>query len=115
MYGFSKRHLNIRHTMLVVIVVVYAIVTSAIDLFHNEDCHFGTANTDITDFISCNDPCPACKFLDSSNSIEANSNSAFVSTTSQVVSHPSPRLVIVKHYEWAYSITLRAPPSVTNS
>ena len=115
MYGFSKRHFNIRHTMSVVIVIVYAIVASAIDLFHNEDCHFGTANTDATDVIFCNDPCPACAFFNSSNSTEANSNSALVSTTIQVISQPSPCLTIVNHYEWACSIMLRAPPSITIS
>jgi len=101
--------------MLVVIVVVYATVTSTIDLFHNEDCHFGTANTGTIDVISCKEPCPACQFLDSSNSTEANYNSALVSTTSQVVSQPLPRLTVVNHYEWACSIISRAPPSITIS
>jgi len=115
MYAFSKKNFNIRHTMSVVIVVVYAIVTSTVDLFHNENYHLGTVNLTDTDFIFSNDPCPACKFLGNSNSTEANSNSALVSTTIQVISQPSPRLTIVNHYEWACSIMLRAPPSITIS
>ena len=116
MYGFSKKHFKIYQTASVVIVVVYAIVTSAIDFFHSEDCHFGAANTDTKDVIFCTDPCPACKFLGNSNSTEVNSSSALVIVAIRVISQPLPRFTaVVNHNEWAYSISLRAPPSITIS
>ena len=116
MYGFSKKHLKIYHTASIAIVVVFVFVTSAIDLFHIEDCHFGTTATDATDFISHNDLCPACKFLNTSNSTEANYNPALVISAIRIISLPLPRFTaVVNHYEWACSISLRAPPSITIS
>jgi len=116
MYGFSKKHFKIYHTASIAIVVVYTFVISEIDLFHIEECHFGTTAKDNTDFISHNDLCPACKFLNNSNSTEVNYNWALVISDIRIIPLPLPRFtIVVNHDEWACSISLRAPPSITIS
>jgi hypothetical protein len=101
--------------MTIVVVVVYAFITSAIDLFHNGDCLFGIVHTDSSDIVSRNDSCLACKFLDSSNSTEVDFSPYLVGITSQFIFQPLPRLMVVNNDEWFCSITSRAPPSNTIS
>jgi len=115
MYGFSKKRFKLYQTALVVIVVVHAIVTSAIDLFHNEDCQLGTVNTSSTDIIYCNNPCPACMFLACYNSTQDNYETVSVSTKDVFILQILPHVTAVNHNEWACSIILRAPPSITIS
>ena len=115
MFGFSKRHSKICHTMSVLVFVVYAFMTSAIDLFHNDECLFGAVHTDTSDILCHNDSCPACKFLDSSNSTEADFNPSLVITTTQVFSQPLPHSIVINHDEWSCSNTSRAPPPITIS
>lgn len=113
MYGFSKKQFRLHRTASAVILAVYLLITTSIDLFHNEDCMFGAVRA--TDVISHNESCPACKFLDSSNSAELDFNPYLVITTSQVISQPLPRSIVVNHDEWSCSNTSRAPPSITIS
>ena len=94
---------------------VYLVVFTSIDLFHSENCMFGVEHAGTADATSCNEPCPACKFLADYNSIEANHGSILVSTESPLISQFLPQLTIVNHYEWACSVMLRAPPSITIS
>jgi hypothetical protein len=115
MFGFSKKHLKICRAMSVVVVVIYAFMTSAIDLFHNDEFLFGMVHTDTSGNIFHNDTCPACKFLDSSNSTEADFSPYLVITTTQVISQPLPHLTVINNDEWSCSITSRAPPSNTIS
>ena len=111
MRGFAKRHLKVCHKMSVVVFVVYAFMTCSIDLFHNDECLFGTVDIDTSDIVSRNDSCLACKFLDSSNSTEADFNPSLIVTINQVISQPLPRLIVVNNHEFSYSIISRAPPS----
>ena len=115
MRGFSKRHLKICHKMSVVVVVVYAFMTCAIDLFHNDECLSGTVHTDTSDTVSGNDSCPACKFLAGHNSIEVSQSSTLVGTEYLLISQIIPCLMVVNNDEFFYSITSRAPPSTTIS
>jgi hypothetical protein len=115
MYGFSKRHFWICRKMSVVVVVVYAFVTCAIDLFHNDECHYGTEDTSTSCIISCNDPCPACTFSAGHNSIEVSQVSTLVGIEYPLISQFIPCLMVVNNNEFSYSITSRAPPSMTIS
>jgi hypothetical protein len=115
MFDFSKRHINIYHRISISVVVVYAFMTSAIDLFHNDGCLFGTAKTNTSDIVSSNEPCIACKFLDSSNSTEVDFNPYLIVITGRVISQSLPRSAVVNPDEFSYSITSRAPPLITIS
>jgi len=111
MHGFLKRHSMVCNKMSIVVVVIYAFMTCAIDLFHNEDCLFGAIDRDISDIVSCNDPCPACKFLAGHNSIEVSQASTLVGTEYLLISQITPCLMVVNNDEFFYSIISRAPPS----
>jgi len=115
MSGFWKKRFAIHRAASTVVLAVYLIITTSIDLFHSEDCMFGAEQPGTTDAISCNNPCPACMFLAGYNSTNANYGSTLVSTESLLISQFLPHLTIVNHDEWACSITLRAPPSITIS
>ena len=113
MSSSSKKQFRLHRTASAVILAVYLLVTTSVDLFHNEACMFGVVQP--TDVISHNDSCLACKFLDSSNSTEADFNPSLVITTRQVISQALPRSIVINHDEWSYSITSRAPPSISIS
>jgi hypothetical protein len=115
MYAFSKRHLKVCHKISVVVVIVYAFMICAIDLFHNDDFRYGTEDTSTSGIISCNDPCPACKFSAGHNSIEVSQVSTLVGTEYLLISQIIPCLIIISNNEFSYSITSRAPPSTTIS
>jgi len=112
MSGYSKKQFRLHRTASAVLLAVYLIITTSIDLFHSENCVFGIVHPSASDAISSNNPCPACKFLAGSNSTETNHCSILVSTESPLISQFLPQLTVVNHYEWACSIFLRAPPSI---
>jgi len=111
----SKKQFRLHRTASTVMLAVYLIITTSIDLFHSEDCMFGAVRPRTTDAISGNNPCPACKFLAGHNSAEANHCSTLLNTESLLISQFLPQLMIVNHVEWSCSIVSRAPPSITIS
>jgi len=113
MSGFWKKQFRLHRTASVVLLAVYLLVTTSIDLFHNEACIFGAAQS--TDVISHNESCPACMFLAGNNSTGANYDSTLVNAECLLISQFLPRLIVVNHYEWPCSIAPRAPPSITIS
>ena len=110
MSAFWKKQMKTRQTISVVVVVLYLIVTSAISLFHNEDCPFGTAKTNRTNVLYSNEPCPGCKFSAGFNSTEIDYDPALVGAEKPLICQPSQHLAINVRHEWAYSILLRGPP-----
>jgi len=115
MSGYSKKHFRLHRTASMVVLAVYLIINISIDLFHSEGCMFGDVHPSTTDAMSSNNPCPACKFLAGNNSTEANHCSTLLSTESLLISQFLTQLTVVNHDEWACSIFLRAPPSITIS
>jgi len=115
MSGYSKKQFRLHRTASTVVLAVYLIITTSIDLFHSEECMFGAVQPGTTDAIYCDNPCPACKFLAGNNSTEANHCSTLLSTESLLISQFLTQLTVVNHDEWACSIFLRAPPSITIS
>ncbi len=115
MSSSSKNQFSLHRTASAAMLAVYLVVFNSIDLFHSEDCVFGVVHPGTTDAISCNGPCSACKFLAGCNSTEANHCSTLVNTESLLISQFLPQLTAVNHDEWACSIFLRAPPSITIS
>jgi len=111
----SKKQFRLHRTASAVMLAVYLVVFASIDLFHSEHCMFGVVHPGTTDAISCNEPCPACKFLAGYNSTESNHSLTLVSTESPLISQFLPQLTVVNHDEWACSVMLRAPPSITIS
>lgn len=107
--------MKIRQTTLVVVAVLYLIVTSAIGLFHSDDCLLGALNENTTKGLSSGEPCPACMFSAGFNSTEANHGLLQLTTEAPVICQPTQIFVIPDHHEWSYSILLRAPPLTSTS
>ena len=84
MSGFWKNQFRLHRTASAVVLVVYLLVTTSIDLFHNEACMFGAAQP--TDVISHNESCPACMFLAGYNSTGANYDSTLVNAECLLIS-----------------------------
>ena len=117
MLAFSRKKFKIRRVVLVAIVSVYVIATCATELFHKEDCHHDAVNAGRTGVLSCNEQCPACTFSAVYNSTEANYALALAVAESRAFFQSLQPFTIVNHHEWewAYSIVLRAPPSILTS
>ena len=115
MSSSSKKQFRLHRTASTVMIAVYLVVFNSIDLFHSENCMFSVVHPGTTGAISCNNPCPACKFLAGHNSTETSYCLTLVSTESPIISQFLPQLTVVSHDEWACSVMLRAPPSITIS
>ena len=115
MCGFSKKRVRLHRTTTFAIFAVYLAVTTLVDLFHTEDCVFGTLHSGTTNAISSNDACPACAFLAGHNSTGVSHNPALLNAERLFVSQFLPHLAVVRCDEWAYSIIPRAPPSTNIS
>ena len=111
MRGFSKKHFRLHRTASSFMLVIYLIVVTSVDLFHNETCTLGAVYP--TDIICHNDSCPACTFLAGHHSIEANHGSPLIGTECLLILQFLPSLIVVNHNEWSCSITSRAPPLFT--
>jgi hypothetical protein len=115
MAGLSKRKFKIRNATVVAAVAVYATISCAVDLFHNEACRAALAHPSTTGTICNGDPCPACMFLAGSSSTEPGYAQTLTSTESGVAAQVPPRLMIVNRDEWACSIISRGPPALITS
>jgi len=115
MCGFSKEGSTIHKTMAVLVVVLYVLVVSTIDLFHKDECQATPTDAAHKDGIPNADQCPACTFLAGHSSTGASHGPALVIAESLLISQFSPRVTVLQHNEWAYSIISRAPPSATIS
>ncbi|MBC8468434.1 MAG: hypothetical protein H8D56_03090 [Planctomycetes bacterium] len=113
MFSSSKKQIRLHRTASAVMLAVYLLVTTSVDLFHNEACTFGAVHP--TDVISHNDSCPACTFLAGHNSAAANYGSTLVGTERLLISQSLPRLIVLNYDEWSCSFIPRAPPSITIS
>ena len=113
MSSSSKKQFRLHRTASAVILAVYLIITTSVDLFHNEACTFGSVQH--TDVISHNDSCPACTFLAGHNSTEANHGLPLIGTECLLISQFLLCSIVINHDEWSCSNTSRAPPSITIS
>jgi len=111
MCGFSKKQTGLHNKVSLLILVVYLVITTSVDLFHTENCAFGIEHTSTRNGIFSNDKCPACKFLAGHNSTEVCNNSALLKAEQLFVSQFLPHSDIVYCDALASSITPRAPPS----
>ena len=107
--------MKIRQTTLVVVAVLYLIVSSAIGLFHSDDCLRGALNEGTTNVPSSSEHCLACIFSADFKSSEANHELPLLTTEAPVICQPTQHFTIPDHHEWSYSILLRAPPLTSTS
>ena len=104
-----------RQTISIVVVVLYLIITSAIGLFHDDDCLFGELKEDTTKGLSSCESCPACMFSAGFNSTEIDHELPLLNVENPVICQPEWHFTFVDHHEWSYSILLRAPPLISTS
>lgn len=99
----------------IVVVTVYLMVTSAVDLFHTESYQGvtpGPNGVNPTSVLSPNKPCPACSFLAGSNSTEISFASPLVDSQTPIVSQFAPHSTVTIVENCIHStILLRAPPA----
>ncbi len=113
--GLSKDGSTIHKTTAIAVVVLYVLVASTIDLFHTDECQATPTDAARKDGIPNAEQCPACKFLAGHSSTGASFGPELVVAQFILISQFSPRVTVVQHNEWAYSIISRAPPSATIS
>ena len=111
MCDFSREGSTARRATVVVVVVLYALVASTADLFHNDEYQFKTTDAAHTDVIPANDQCPACTFLAGHSSTGADYGPALTSFEYLLISRFSPNVTVAIRDEWTFSVVSRAPPS----
>jgi hypothetical protein len=115
MCGSRNKPLSIQKAKSIAVFVLYALVTSTVNLFHNDQWKFSPPDPDCTDRVFATDVCPACTFLASHNSTGPD-YSPLLSDVETVLFTQSPRhLTVVLTSEWFYSALSRAPPSAITS
>jgi hypothetical protein len=115
MSSFLKNQIKSHKTTSTVVLAVYLIVTTSVDLFHSEHCTGGVVYPSTTEVLFHEDECPACMFSAVLNSTITHYGPIVVSTEYLYTSQFIPQLVVIDHDEWHHSIILRAPPSITIS
>lgn len=104
-----------RQATSIAVLVFYMIITSAIGLFHNENCALSTIRAGTADALSSKEPCPACMFSASFNSAEVDHELPLLDAENPVICQPARHFTVLDHHEWFYSILLRAPPLTSTS
>ena len=104
-----------RRATSIVVLVFCLFVSSAIGIFHGDDCLLGELNEDTTKGLSSCESCPACMFSVSFKSIDADYGLPVLGVKSPIVFQFIQHFVVAHHYEWSYSILLRAPPLISTS
>ena len=115
MCDFSREGSTARKVTVAAVVVLYALVVSTVDLFHNEEHQFRNTDAAHTDVIPDNDQCPACTFLAGHSSTGTDYGPALTSFEFLLISRFSPNVTVVIRDEWAFSVVSRAPPSTVIS
>ena len=109
MCGFSRDGLAIHKTTVILVVILYVIVASAVDLFHTGECQVTPTDTAHKHVIFNGDQCPACTFLAGHSSTGASHVPGLVIAECLLISQFSHCVAVVQHNEWD-SIASRAPP-----
>jgi hypothetical protein len=115
MCGFSRDGSTIRKTRAIAVVILYVLVVSAVDLFHDDECTLVPTGTAPKDLISSSYQCPACMFLAGHSSTGVGYAPALFIAQCLLISQFSPRAAVVLSNEWGHSIISRAPPSAAIS
>jgi hypothetical protein len=106
-----RKRLGIRWMASIAVAVTYFLVTTGVDLFHNECCEQGQLGEQSTSTIFHNAPCPACAFTATSNSPSPMCQFALVAPQVPVICQPAPHQAHASRAQWTHSIVLRAPPT----
>jgi hypothetical protein len=105
------KKLSIRRKALIAVAAAYFLVTTGIDLFHDECCEQGQLGEQPAKRIVHNAPCSACAFKAGSNSTSPMCQPVVVVPQVPVVCQPVPRQAPTIRTQWLHSIVLRAPPT----
>jgi hypothetical protein len=115
MCGFSKNQARLHKKVSLLIVVIYLVIITSVDLFHTENCVFSSEHRSTRSGIFSNDPCPACAFSVGHNSTGMSQDPVLLNVENLFISQFLPHLEVVRYNEWASSIVSRAPPSTSIS
>jgi hypothetical protein len=115
MCGFSRDGSTIHKTRAIAVVILYVLVVSAVDLFHDDECTLAPSGTAPADLISSSYQCPACMFLAGHSSTGVGYGPALSMAERLIIPQFSPRVTFVLNNEWGHSIISRAPPSAVIS
>ena len=115
MCGFSRDGSTMHKTRAIAVVILYVLVVSAVDLFHDDECTLAPSGTAPADLISSSYQCPACMFLPGHSSTGFGYGPALFIAECLFISQSPPCATVVLNNEWGHSIISRAPPSATIS
>ena len=104
-----------RQATSILVLVFCLIASSAIGLFHDDDCLLGELNEDTTKGISSQESCPACMFSAGFKSIDADYGLPVLSVKIPIAFQSIQHFEVAHHHEWSYSILLRGPPLTSTS
>lgn len=113
--AFSGKRMKARQATSIVVLIFCLIVSSAVCLFHDDDCLFSALNKGKTNVPSSSEHCLACMFSAGFNSTEADHELFLLVAENPVICQPEWHFTFVDHHEWSYSILLRAPPLISTS
>ena len=104
-----------RQATSIVVLVFCLIVSSAIGLFHDDDCLFSALNEGKTNFPTSSEHCLACMFSAGFKSIDADYGLPVLSVKIPIAFQSIQHFEVAHHHEWSYSILLRGPPLTSTS
>lgn len=110
MHALTHKHRNTHQAFAYGTLLVYALVTWAIPLLHDDDCSTTHGIPSPGTSLPCGHSCPACKFLAGSHATESPCNSGVIATLAETTSEaPRDCWIVITHF-YMGSIILRGPP-----
>jgi hypothetical protein len=108
MYAFAHKRKNTYKALALGVVAVYALITWAVPLLHNDDCP--ATHTTPKAPLQSDRPCPACNFLSTAHATEIHCDSTpGLAPSGRPPEFACGSLVAIAS-PYAGSIFLRAPP-----
>jgi len=114
MYQFFDGHSRLRVLVTLSVLAFYGTVCAAVDLFHTDRCRKGLLEPFTKEDLSEDELCPACLFKAGCHSTQPDITTPLPSAElARVWNCQPPESVYEITNEWASSIVLRGPPTVT--
>jgi hypothetical protein len=109
-YRFTRQRVGGYQAMVVSVALVYLGIVLALPLLHKDNCPAAPGSKTSGSSLPSNAPCPACKFLASSNSGQIHCDATPALTQSKIPPESTRDVLVVIASPCEGSILLRGPP-----
>ena len=113
--AFLRKQMKAIYATSILVLIFFAFVSSAIGLFHCEECFLDALNKGKANVPASDEHCLACIFAAGFKSFDADYGLPVLGIKSPIAFQSIQHFVVAHHYEWSYSILLRAPPLTSAS